>query len=193
MDRVRERGLESFRDQRVQFPEECRECLPRASRSEDQCVGSTGDSRPARTLRRGGFAECVGEPLANERVKGGEGVGGHCRSKVHIVVPLCEIPISSAAVAGARRTSHNCGMSKGDLRHTFTAALDGVITEVKKDRAILAAILCGSLSHDTVWEKSDIDLVLITIDDKMAESEGKALYADGVNVHSQLIARTEFR
>ena len=34
------------------------------------------------------------------------------------------------------------------------------------DRSILAAILCGSLSHDIVWEKSDIDLTLVTIDDK---------------------------
>jgi hypothetical protein len=34
------------------------------------------------------------------------------------------------------------------------------------DRSIVAAILCGSLSHDTVWAKSDIDLVLVTIDDK---------------------------
>ena len=47
----------------------------------------------------------------------------------------------------------------------FTAALDAVIAQVKRDRSILAAILCGSLSHDTVWALSDIDLVLVTIDD----------------------------
>src|SRR6476646_9008684 len=79
------------------------------------------------------------------------------------------------------------------IQKKFTEALDDLVAQVKQDRSILAAILCGSLSHDTVWAKSDIDLVLITIDDKMAASEGMALYADGVNVHSQLIARTEFR
>jgi hypothetical protein len=57
----------------------------------------------------------------------------------------------------------------------------------------LGAVLCGSLSHDTVWSKSDIDLVLITIDDKKTESAGVALNADGVNIHAILIPRTEFR
>ena len=85
-------------------------------------------------------------------------------------------------------------MGKDAVRQTFINALDGLVEEVRKDRAILAAILCGSLSHDTVWAKSDIDLVLITIDDRMvAASEGMTLYADGVNVHTQLMTRADFR
>ena len=61
------------------------------------------------------------------------------------------------------------------------------------DRSILAALLCGSLSHDTVWAKSDIDLVLVTVDDKKVEAGDIALYADGVNVHALLVPRREFR
>ena len=64
---------------------------------------------------------------------------------------------------------------------------------MKRDRSILAAILCGSLSHDIVWAKSDIDLVLVTIDDKKLERAGLSLYADGVNVHAFLLPRAEFR
>ena len=64
---------------------------------------------------------------------------------------------------------------------------------MKRDRSILAAILCGSLSHDIVWAKSDIDLVLVTIDDKKLERAGLSLYADGVNVHAFLMPRAEFR
>ncbi len=64
---------------------------------------------------------------------------------------------------------------------------------MKQDRSILAAILCGSLSHDTVWEKSDIDLALVTIDDKKIESAHVSLYADGVNVHAFLMPRADFR
>lgn len=75
----------------------------------------------------------------------------------------------------------------------FTAALNALVGQVKQDRSILAAILCGSLSHDTVWSKSDIDLVLITIDDKKTAKEGLSLYADGVNVHAFLIPRADFR
>jgi len=58
---------------------------------------------------------------------------------------------------------------------------------------VLAAILCGSLAHDKVWAKSDIDLVLVTIDDKKVDSTDLALYADGVNVHTFLIPRARFR
>jgi hypothetical protein len=67
------------------------------------------------------------------------------------------------------------------------------VAQVKRDRSILAAILCGSLSHDIVWAKSDIDLVLVTIDDKKLARAGLSLYADGVNVHAFLMPRAEFR
>ncbi len=78
--------------------------------------------------------------------------------------------------------------------HTrFTQALDRLVEQVKQDRSILAALLCGSLSHDTVWDKSDIDLVLVTVDDRKIESGDVALYADGVNVHAFLMPRAEFR
>jgi uncharacterized protein len=75
----------------------------------------------------------------------------------------------------------------------FRAALDGLVERLREDRAVLAAILGGSLSHDTVWARSDIDLVLVTIDDRKAQSDGIALDADGVNVHAILVSRAELR
>lgn len=75
----------------------------------------------------------------------------------------------------------------------FTEALDALVEQVREDRSVLAAILCGSLSYDTVWAKSDIDLALVTIDDRKVETGGLSLYADGVNVHAFLIPRSEFR
>jgi len=79
------------------------------------------------------------------------------------------------------------------IQQTFTTALDALVERVKEDRSVLAAILCGSLSHDTVWAKSDIDLVLVTIDDHKAEASDVALNADGVNVHAFLMPRATFR
>ena len=75
----------------------------------------------------------------------------------------------------------------------FTEALAALVEDIKKDRTILAAILCGSLSHDTVWNKSDIDLALVTIDDPKVKGGGVALYANGVNVHAFMLSRTDFR
>jgi hypothetical protein len=84
-------------------------------------------------------------------------------------------------------------MDQEVVRQRFKTALDGLVRDVQRDRSVLAAILCGSLSHDTVWAKSDIDLVLVTVDHKKVELSDLALYADGVNVHTILIPRTEFR
>jgi hypothetical protein len=86
-------------------------------------------------------------------------------------------------------------MTAGDksIQQEFTQALDALVSQVKEDRSILAAVLCGSLSHDTVWAKSDIDLVLVTVDDRKIESTDLSLYADGVNIHAFLMPRTEFR
>ncbi len=79
------------------------------------------------------------------------------------------------------------------VHQQFTTALDNLIEQLKHDRSVLAAILCGSLSHDTVWSKSDIDLMLITIDDKKAANEAISLYASGVNVHACMMTRADFR
>lgn len=75
----------------------------------------------------------------------------------------------------------------------FSTALDALVEQAKRDRSILAAILCGSLSHDTVWEKSDIDLVLVTIDDRLTRNDALSLYADGINVHAWMTPRATFR
>jgi len=75
----------------------------------------------------------------------------------------------------------------------FKVALEALVAQVKRDRSILAAMLCGSLSHDTVWSKSDIDLVLVTIDDKKTGKDSLCLYADGINVHAILMPRADFR
>ena len=84
-------------------------------------------------------------------------------------------------------------MNLETLERRFTEALDALVSHVGKDSAVLAAILCGSLSHDTVWEKSDIDLVLVTIDDRRVPASDIALSADGINVHAILMPRAEFR
>jgi len=84
-------------------------------------------------------------------------------------------------------------MARGGIHETFTAALETLAEQVKDDTSVLAAILCGSLSHDTVWAKSDIDLVFVTVDDRPVPSSGLAIESHGVNVHALLIPRTAFR
>ena len=84
-------------------------------------------------------------------------------------------------------------MTDNAIHRTFTAALDTLVAQLKQDRSVLAVLLCGSLSHDTVWAKSDIDLAVVTVDDRKIEGGMMALNADGINVHAFIIPRTEFR
>ncbi|HET7697926.1 MAG TPA: hypothetical protein VFK57_19590 [Vicinamibacterales bacterium] len=84
-------------------------------------------------------------------------------------------------------------MPPRDPRRAFTAAVDALAAQLRGDTSILAAILGGSLAHDTVWDKSDVDLVLITIDEAKIAADSISLYADGVNVHAMLITRAAFR
>jgi hypothetical protein len=84
-------------------------------------------------------------------------------------------------------------MNPTAIQQKFTAAVEALVDQVKADRSVLAAILCGSLSHDTVWEKSDVDLVLVTVDDRKVQAGGISLYGDGVNIHALLMPRAEFR
>src|SRR3954463_15055670 len=84
-------------------------------------------------------------------------------------------------------------MGKEPVEGKFRTALGALVELVKQDRSVLAAILCGSLSHDKVWARSDIDLLLVTVDDKKVEQGDLALYADGVNVHALLMPRAQFR
>lgn len=73
----------------------------------------------------------------------------------------------------------------------FNEALDSFVAKIKQDRYILAAILFGSLSHDTVWRKSDIDLILVGREEKPIKDF--YLVENGVNIHAMLIARSKFR
>ncbi|MCY4655351.1 MAG: nucleotidyltransferase domain-containing protein [Gammaproteobacteria bacterium] len=75
----------------------------------------------------------------------------------------------------------------------FHRALDNLVDELKEDRHIVAAILCGSLAYDEVWDKSDIDLHLISTDDKKNIRADIALSYEDVNIHTSVQIRSEFK
>ncbi|NHJ86342.1 MAG: nucleotidyltransferase domain-containing protein [Asgard group archaeon] len=51
------------------------------------------------------------------------------------------------------------------VQRDYQKALDDLVTKAKNDEYVLSFILAGSLSHDTVWEKSDLDVLIITSDE----------------------------
>jgi hypothetical protein len=76
-------------------------------------------------------------------------------------------------------------------RARFQAALDSLVAKLEQDRYVIAAILFGSLSHDTVWRKSDIDLVLIGREERSLKFA--SLVEDGVNIHALMYPRSQFK
>ncbi|MCW3055127.1 MAG: hypothetical protein JWN14_4297 [Chthonomonadales bacterium] len=79
-----------------------------------------------------------------------------------------------------------------EVRQRFESALDRLICQVKQDHTILAAVLLGSMSHDVVWEKSDIDLLLITQEGRFRQ-ESLCLTEDDIIIHVFLKTRSEFK
>lgn len=84
----------------------------------------------------------------------------------------------------------------GAVQELYRQAVEDFLEKVRQDPYIVTVILVGSLSHDVVWKKSDIDLLLLTDE---AASKGKAgetafsLVERGINIHAYLKPRGEFR
>lgn len=79
-----------------------------------------------------------------------------------------------------------------DVQATYQAALERVVEKARGDNCILAAVLLGSLAYDTVWERSDIDLLLVTQEMRLGR-EGLCMEEAGVVIHAMLVTRSGFR
>ncbi|GLV53977.1 hypothetical protein KDH_08280 [Dictyobacter sp. S3.2.2.5] len=88
--------------------------------------------------------------------------------------------------------SHWDDTRKAAVRQRYEEALESFVARVKQDRYIVAAILFGSLAYDNVWEKSDIDMVLILRDDK-TDDRSYTLVENGISIHANLVTRSKFK
>ncbi|HLZ56457.1 MAG TPA: nucleotidyltransferase domain-containing protein [Ktedonosporobacter sp.] len=83
-----------------------------------------------------------------------------------------------------------------EVRRRYDHALASFVAKVQRDYYIVAAILYGSLAYDTVWEKSDIDIMLIS-KERTLRRTAFHLVEDGINfsvsmeTHSNFKARIE--
>lgn len=83
----------------------------------------------------------------------------------------------------------------------YQKALDLFLDRVRADPNLLAAILVGSLSEETIWRRDSIGLWLIEKDGvtKRLRADGdnprifRTLVEDGVNLHAELIPRSRFK
>ena len=78
------------------------------------------------------------------------------------------------------------------LRQRYRAALDNLVEKLRADGYIIAAILYGSLAYDSVWAKSDIDLILVGRDERWPYRL-VTLMEDGIDIHATLYSRQRFK
>jgi hypothetical protein len=84
------------------------------------------------------------------------------------------------------------------VQQQFEDALASVRAKCEQDPYVLALIVCGSLAHDRVWHKSDMDLIIVMKDDKTGwqkrqKTRTVALTENDVNIHVILFPRAEFK
>jgi uncharacterized protein len=83
----------------------------------------------------------------------------------------------------------------------FQAALNQFIERVAEDRYVLAVVLVGSLSPQTIWERESLSLWIIEVDgvSRRLPSDGKderifrILVESGINIHAEVIPRSRFK
>ncbi len=76
-------------------------------------------------------------------------------------------------------------------RERYEAAIASLSEKLQRDRCVLAAVLFGSLAYDEVWEKSDIDLIVIG--EESVKGASFTLLEEGISVHASLMTRSAFR
>src|SRR3954449_7747112 len=95
-------------------------------------------------------------------------------------------------------------MTKNDDVETvarFQAALDQLIERIAADRYVLAVVLVGSLSPETIWRRETLGLWIIEADgvSRRLPSDGndervfRILVENGINIHAELIPRGRFK
>ena len=80
---------------------------------------------------------------------------------------------------------------KAAVRQRFERAIANLTEILQRDRTVLAAIVGGSFSYDEVWEKSDIDLLVIG--DETHKEKAFTLTEEGVNIHASVMPRSALK
>jgi hypothetical protein len=83
----------------------------------------------------------------------------------------------------------------------FEAALDQFIDRISEDRYVLAVVLVGSLSPETIWQRASLGVWIIEADgvSRRILSDGddervfRTLVENGINIHAEVIPRGRFK
>jgi hypothetical protein len=100
--------------------------------------------------------------------------------------------------AEAKAMTHDDDVEKGAR---FEAALNQLVERIAEDRYVLAIVLVGSLSTETIWHRESLGLWIIEADgvSRRMPSDGndervfRILVENGINIHAEVIPRSRFK
>jgi len=78
-----------------------------------------------------------------------------------------------------------------DVTERYLNAVNDFIEIAKKDVNVIAVIIAGSLANDVVWEKSDIDAMVVVRDQNITVPEF-CIDADGIVLNMNVVERSKF-
>jgi len=81
---------------------------------------------------------------------------------------------------------------ENNVQQRYREAVERVTENLKKDKGVLAVFLAGSLAYDKVWEKSDVDMLVIVRDDQKPDNPSYCIDEDDIVVNLDMVTRTAF-
>lgn len=95
----------------------------------------------------------------------------------------------------------NKSTSNDDKLARFQAALEQFLSRVSEDRYVLAVVLVGSLTTETIWRRESIQVWVIESDGvtRRLRSDGnderiyRIFVENGINIHAEVIPRSRFK
>lgn len=82
-------------------------------------------------------------------------------------------------------------VERSRVQADYQSAIDELTKKVEKDEYVLNLMLAGSLSYDTVWEKSDIDVMIVTRDEPYRVR--RVFIEKDVFIEGEVVTRDHFR
>jgi len=80
-----------------------------------------------------------------------------------------------------------------DIKKRFETALKKFTDKIKPDPNVVAVILLGSLSNDTVWEKSDMDVKVIVRESSNIKTWSYCCEEDGLIINVDIYKEVDFK
>jgi len=83
-------------------------------------------------------------------------------------------------------------MSKQTQQQRYQTAVESFVDKVRGDPNVIAVIVYGSVAQGTVWEKSDVDIIVVVRDQKLANTN-YGIYEDNITFGLDICQRSDLR